>query len=49
MNSAVDAPTARLIIENFVEVVIAPAVDEAALEVFAAKRNLRVLTAPSPR
>lgn len=48
VNSAVDAPTARLIIENFVEVVIAPAVDEAALEVFATKRNLRVLTAPPP-
>jgi phosphoribosylaminoimidazolecarboxamide formyltransferase/IMP cyclohydrolase len=48
VNSGIDAPTARLIVENFVEVVIAPAVDDAAREIFAAKRNLRVLKAPPP-
>ena len=48
-NGAVDEPTARLVIENFVEVVIAPSVTEGAREILARKKNLRVLTAPPPR
>ena len=43
-NRTVDAPTAEAIAKQFVEVVIAPAYDEAALKVFAAKQNVRVLT-----
>lgn len=48
LNGKVDEPTARLIIENFVEVVIAPAVSPGAATILAAKRNLRVLTARPP-
>lgn len=48
VNTAVDAPTARLIMENFVEVVIAPSVADEAGELFASKKNLRVLVAPPP-
>jgi phosphoribosylaminoimidazolecarboxamide formyltransferase / IMP cyclohydrolase len=44
----VDAEAARRISELFAEVVVAPAVDEEAREVFSAKRNLRVLEAPPP-
>ncbi|MFN7550261.1 MAG: bifunctional phosphoribosylaminoimidazolecarboxamide formyltransferase/IMP cyclohydrolase [Pseudomonadota bacterium] len=44
-----DASTARAIVERqFVEVVIAPAVDEAARAAFAAKPNVRVLAAGDP-
>ena len=44
-----DAATARMILERqFVEVVIAPAVDEAARAAFAAKPNVRVLAAGDP-
>ena len=43
-NRALDAATARAILERqFVEVVVAPAVDDDALAVFAAKPNVRVL------
>ncbi len=48
LNGAVDEPTARLIVENFVEVVIAPSVDEGARAILARKKNLRLLVAPPP-
>ena len=49
-NRDLDEETARAIVERqFVEVIIAPAVDPAALEVLAAKKNVRVLaTGPWP-
>jgi phosphoribosylaminoimidazolecarboxamide formyltransferase/IMP cyclohydrolase len=42
-NRAVDAATAQAVSKQFVEVVIAPSYDKAALEVFAAKQNVRLL------
>ncbi len=44
LNTRLDAETARAIAEIFTEVVIAPGADDAAKEVFAAKKNLRLLT-----
>ncbi|MBK1634292.1 bifunctional phosphoribosylaminoimidazolecarboxamide formyltransferase/IMP cyclohydrolase [Rhodovulum adriaticum] len=44
LNMKLDEATARAICEIFTEVVIAPAADDAAKEVFAAKKNLRLLT-----
>ena len=44
-NRPVDASLAEKITENFLEVLIAPSYDEAALEVLARKQNLRVLEA----
>ncbi|SIO51292.1 phosphoribosylaminoimidazolecarboxamide formyltransferase / IMP cyclohydrolase [Rhodovulum sp. ES.010] len=44
LNMKLDAPTARAICEIFTEVVIAPGADDAAKEIFAAKKNLRLLT-----
>jgi phosphoribosylaminoimidazolecarboxamide formyltransferase / IMP cyclohydrolase len=43
LNMPLDAATAHAIAELFTEVVIAPGADEAARELFAAKRNLRLL------
>ena len=42
-NQPVDASTAEAVSKQFVEVVIAPAFDGAALKVFAAKQNVRLL------
>ncbi len=47
-NGELDAATARVIIEKFVEVVIAPAITHEARDVLSAKKNLRVLIAPPP-
>jgi phosphoribosylaminoimidazolecarboxamide formyltransferase / IMP cyclohydrolase len=44
LNQPLDAATAEEIVEIFTEVVIAPGADEAARAVFAAKKNLRLLT-----
>lgn len=44
LNQPLDAATAREITGIFTEVVIAPGADDAAHEVFAAKKNLRLLT-----
>ncbi|MGC3937771.1 bifunctional phosphoribosylaminoimidazolecarboxamide formyltransferase/IMP cyclohydrolase [Roseobacter sp. EG26] len=44
LNRPLDAETAQEITGIFTEVVIAPGADEAALAVFAAKKNLRLLT-----
>lgn len=44
----IDEAAATLLTEAFVEAVIAPAVDEAALKVFAAKKNVRVLRLADP-
>lgn len=52
LNMPLDGPTAEKITEIFTEVVIAPGADAAAREVFAAKKNLRLLTTeslPDPR
>ncbi|WP_127902627.1 bifunctional phosphoribosylaminoimidazolecarboxamide formyltransferase/IMP cyclohydrolase [Solirhodobacter olei] len=44
LNRTLDAATAEEIVKIFTEVVIAPDVDEAALSIFAKKKNLRLLT-----
>jgi phosphoribosylaminoimidazolecarboxamide formyltransferase/IMP cyclohydrolase len=44
-NRPVDAAFARAVVEQFAEVVVAPGYDAAALEIFAGKKNLRVLEA----
>ncbi|MGZ9808977.1 bifunctional phosphoribosylaminoimidazolecarboxamide formyltransferase/IMP cyclohydrolase [Pseudoroseicyclus sp. H15] len=44
LNGELDEATAKAITEIFTEVVIAPSATEAAREVFAAKKNLRLLT-----
>jgi len=48
LSSTLDEATAQLIVKNFVEVVIAPAVVENARAVLGRKKNLRVLVAPAP-
>ncbi|MSQ18170.1 MAG: bifunctional phosphoribosylaminoimidazolecarboxamide formyltransferase/IMP cyclohydrolase [Betaproteobacteria bacterium] len=45
-NGAIDAAVARAITRQFVEVLVAPAFDAGALEVLAAKQNIRVLEVP---
>ncbi len=47
VNRPLDAATAEAIAELFAEVVIAPAIEPAAAELLAAKKNLRVLAAGS--
>ncbi len=47
-NRPVDEAFAEAVVEQFAEVVIAPAVDAAAREVFARKKNLRVLECEGP-
>jgi phosphoribosylaminoimidazolecarboxamide formyltransferase/IMP cyclohydrolase len=52
LNRKIDAASARKIVEIFTEVIIAPAADEEALAIIAAKKNLRLLLAgslPDPR
>ncbi len=52
LNQPLDLETAQAITEIFTEVVIAPGADPAAVEVFAAKKNLRLLLTdglPDPR
>ena len=52
VNCVLDAEAARAITEIFTEVIIAPAATEAAVDVIAAKKNLRLLLAgglPDPR
>ncbi|MBB6226117.1 phosphoribosylaminoimidazolecarboxamide formyltransferase/IMP cyclohydrolase [Polymorphobacter multimanifer] len=51
LNAPLDGPTARAITEIFTEVVIAPDADAEAIEIFAAKKNLRLLLTalPDPR
>ena len=44
LNTPLDGPTAEAIAEIFTEVVIAPGADDTARAVFAAKKNLRLLT-----
>ena len=44
LNGTLDGPTARAISEIFTEVVIAPEATGEAMEVFSAKKNLRLLT-----
>jgi phosphoribosylaminoimidazolecarboxamide formyltransferase / IMP cyclohydrolase len=45
LNRAIDADTAKAIVSTFIEAVVAPAVDEEARKILAAKTNLRVVTA----
>lgn len=47
LNQPLDAATATKITEIFTEVVIAPGADDAAREIFAKKKNLRLLTTPT--
>lgn len=49
LNTEIDAETAEEITKIFTEVIIAPAVSAEALEIFAKKKNLRVLTAEFPK
>ena len=44
LNQSLDGATAAEIVKNFTEVVIAPSADSAALDIFARKKNLRLLT-----
>ncbi len=44
LNQPLDGPTAERIVEIFTEVVIAPGADDAARAIFAARKNLRLLT-----
>ena len=46
LNQSLDAATASKITEIFTEVVIAPGADDAAREIFAKKKNLRLLITP---
>ena len=46
-NRDIDEATAHAIASTFIEAVIAPSISEAALAVLAAKKNLRVVIAPS--
>ena len=46
VNKAVSLELARQVAEIFTEVVVAPAFDEAAVEVLTAKKNIRLLRAP---
>ena len=48
LSAPLDEATARLIVENFVEVVIAPSVSPGAKEILAQKKNLRLLVAQAP-
>jgi len=48
VNRPIDAELAGLLTGLFLEVVVAPAADDGALEVLAARPNLRVLTGPPP-
>ncbi len=48
VNGRIDEPAARLIVENFIEVVIAPSVSEGARAILARKKNVRVLVASPP-
>ncbi len=44
LNRPLDAATAEAIVKVFTEIVIAPGADDAALSIFAKKKNLRLLT-----
>jgi phosphoribosylaminoimidazolecarboxamide formyltransferase/IMP cyclohydrolase len=48
LNGTVTAAVARALAPLFTEVVVAPAFEDDALQVFASKRNLRILSAPLP-
>ncbi len=48
LNRTLDLPTAQALAEVFVEVVVAPAVNQEAGAVLAGKENLRLLAAPAP-
>lgn len=43
LNRTVDIETAKLIVENYVEVVVAPEFADGVMEIFARKKNLRVM------
>jgi phosphoribosylaminoimidazolecarboxamide formyltransferase/IMP cyclohydrolase len=45
LNRAIDVDTATAIVSTFIEAVVAPSVDDAALPILATKSNLRVLAA----
>ncbi len=49
LNRAVDAETARVIVELFTEVVIAPRFEDAAREILQVKKDLRLLECATPR
>ena len=47
-NAELDGPTAKAICQYFVEIIIAPSINDEAKAVLAQKKNLRVMTAPLP-
>jgi len=47
-NAELDRATAEAVVEYFVEVILAPSITDEAKEVFARKKNLRVVIAPPP-
>ncbi|WP_041087940.1 bifunctional phosphoribosylaminoimidazolecarboxamide formyltransferase/IMP cyclohydrolase [Jeotgalibacillus soli] len=48
-NRAVDGKTAQKLVDIFLEIIIAPAFSEEALEILKSKKNLRLLTVPFDR
>ncbi len=48
-NRPVDVATAEEITSTFMEVVIAPAIDDAAMAIFKTKKNLRIMTSPDTK
>jgi phosphoribosylaminoimidazolecarboxamide formyltransferase / IMP cyclohydrolase len=48
INGQLDEPTALALADRFVEVVVARSASDAALETMAARKNVRILTAPLP-
>jgi phosphoribosylaminoimidazolecarboxamide formyltransferase / IMP cyclohydrolase len=49
VNRAIDVPTAQAIVSTFIEAVVAPAVEEDARKILAAKANMRVVVADLAR
>ena len=48
-NRPIDAAAARAVVEIFIEVIIAPEFDDAALQILGSKKNLRVLRVGEPK
>ncbi len=48
-NTLVDAATAEMLVDTFLEIIVGPGFDEAALDVLRRKKNLRVLALPAAK
>jgi phosphoribosylaminoimidazolecarboxamide formyltransferase / IMP cyclohydrolase len=49
VNKKIDEAAARVLTEAFVEAIVAPDIDQAALDIFASKKNVRVLRLADPQ